>query len=471
MKKILVYLFLATTVLLPAPGWSEGATASADVVYTIPIRGMIEPALLYVIRRGVAEAEDVNAKAVIFVMDTPGGTLQAASDIVRTIQKIKVPTYTFVEKDAFSAGAIIALATKNIYMAPGTVIGDAMPIMMSPIGGAQEMPDDLKEKAVSAVAALVRAAAEEGGHNKELAEKMVRRELEFKIGNEVISPAGQLLTLTNIEAERKVGKDKKPLLSKGTFKDVNDLLKGVGLENATVRELQVTAIEKVARYIAALAPIFLIVGLLGLYVEFKMQGAVLPGVVGVICLAIFFWGHHIAGLAGAEDILIFLLGFALLVVELLFIPGFGFLGFLGIAMMLWAMFDAMVEKYPGGPWYPTWPVVQIPLIKLSVALIGTAVAAMFLGKYLPETRLFKNIGLDAATSRKDGYAASDDSGSLVGLEGRALSPLRPAGSAEFGDRRLDVVTRGDYLAGGMRIRIVETHGNRIIVEAVAEKSV
>ena len=158
-------------------------------------------------------------------------------------------------------------------------------------------------------------------------------------------------------------------------------------------------------------------------------------------------------------------------VELLFIPGFGFLGFLGIAMMLWAMFDAMVEKYPGGPWYPTWPVVQIPLIKLSVALIGTAVAAMFLGKYLPETRLFKNIGLDAATSRKDGYAASDDSGSLVGLEGRALSPLRPAGSAEFGDRRLDVVTRGDYLAGGMRIRIVETHGNRIIVEAVAEKSV
>ena len=469
MKKILVSLFLAATVLIPSSGWSEGATASADVVYTIPIRGMIEPALLYVIRRGVQEAEDVDAKAIIFVMDTPGGTLQAASDIVRTIQKIKVPTYTFVEKDAFSAGAIIAMATKHIYMAPGTVIGDAMPIMMSPIGGAQEMPEDIKEKAVSAVAALVRAAAEEGGHNKELAEKMVRRELEFKIGNEVISPAGQLLTLTNVEAERKVGKDKKPLLSEGTYKDVNALLKAVGLEGATVKELQVTAIEKVARYIAALAPIFLIVGLLGLYVEFKMQGAVLPGVVGVICLAIFFWGHHIAGLAGAEDILIFMLGMALLVVELLFIPGFGFLGILGIGMMLWALFDAMVEKYPGGPWYPTWPVVQIPLIKLSVALIGTAVLAMALGKYLPNTRLFKNIGLDATTSKQDGYAASDDSQSLVGLEGRALSALRPAGSAEFGDQRLDVVTRGDFLASGTPIRVVESHGNRIIVEAVTQK--
>jgi membrane-bound serine protease (ClpP class) len=236
-----------------------------------------------------------------------------------------------------------------------------------------------------------------------------------------------------------------------------------------VKELQVTAIEKVARYVAALAPIFLIVGLLGLYVEFKMQGAVVPGVVGVICLVIFFWGHHIAGLAGTEDILIFMLGMALLVVELLFIPGFGFVGILGIGMMLWALFDAMVEKYPGGPWYPTWPVMQIPLLKLSVSLIGTAVAAMLLGKYLPETRLFKNIGLETTTSRKDGYAASDDSQSLVGLEGRALSALRPAGSAEFGNQRLDVVTRGDYLASGTPIRVVESHGNRIIVEAVSKK--
>lgn len=456
-------------ILSPSPSFSESATASADVAYVIPIRGMIEPALLYVIRRGVQEAEDIDAKAIIFVMDTPGGTLQAASDIIRTIQKIKVPTYTFVEKDAFSAGAIIAMATKHIYMAPGTVIGDAMPIMMTPWGGVQEMPEDIKEKSVSAVAALIRAAAEEGGHNKELAEKMVRRELEFKIGNEVISPAGQLLTLTNVEAERKVGKDKRPLLSEGTLKDVNALMKTVGLEDAAVKELQVTAIEKVARYIAALAPIFLIVGLLGLYVEFKMQGAILPGVVGVICLVIFFWGHHIAGLAGTEDILVFMLGMALLVVEILFIPGFGFVGFLGIAMMLWALFDAMVEKYPGGPWYPTWPVVQIPLIKLSISLIGATVAAMFLGKYLPETRLFKNIGLDAATSRKDGYAASDDSRSLIGLEGRALSPLRPAGVAEFGGQKLDVVTRGDYLACGTPIRVVESHGNRIIVETVPQK--
>ena len=469
MKEFFVFLFLAATALFPIPSWCDGLAASADVVYAIPIRGMIEPALLYVIRRGVQEADAVDAKAIVFVMDTPGGTLQAASDIVRTIQKIKVPTYTFVEKEAFSAGAIIAMATKHIYMAPGTVIGDAMPILMTPWGGVQEMPEDIKEKSVSAVAALIRSAAEEGGHNKELAEKMVRREIEFKIGDEVISPAGQLLTLTNVEAERKAGEPKQPILSEGTVKDVNELLKTVGLEGASVKEMEVTAIERVARFIAALAPLFLIVGLLGLYIEFKMQGTIIPGAIGVLCLAIFFWGHHIAGLAGMEDILIFLLGMALLTIEITFIPGFGAIGLLGIGLMLWALLDAMIEKYPGGPWYPAWPAVQVPLLKLSVSLIGSAVAAMFLGKFLPKTRLFKNIGLETTTSKKNGYAASDDLKSLIGLEGRALSPLRPAGSAEFGGQRLDVITRGDYLASGTPIRVVESHGSRIIVEAVTQE--
>ena len=200
-----------------------------------------------------------------------------------------------------------------------------------------------------------------------------------------------------------------------------------------------------------------------------MQGAVFPGVLGVISLAIFFWGHHIAGLAGMEDILIFMLGMALLVVELLFIPGFGVHRLPRHRLMMWALLDAMVQKYPGGPWYPAWPVVQIPLFKLSISLIGTAVAAMILGKFLPEHPAPQEHRPRNHTSTKDGYAASDDSQSLVGLEGRALSALRPAGSAMFGDRRLDVVTRGDYLASGTPIRVVESHGNRIIVEAVTQK--
>ena len=460
------FMLLFALLAVPAFPAETPATNDAGIVYIIPIRGMIEPALLYVIRRGVADAVADKAQAIIFVMDTPGGTLNAAGDIVSTIQNIKVPTYTFVEKNAFSAGAIIAMATDEIYMAPGSVIGDAMPIMMTPFGGVQEMPEELQEKSVSAVAALIRSAAQDSGHDSRLAEKMVRRELEYKIGNEVISPAGQLLTLTNIEAEKKYGKDKTPLLSKGTVEDIPALLKLLGRENAETRTLVVTPAEKVARFIAALAPLFLIAGLLGIYIEIKTPGFGLPGILGGISLAIFFWGHHIAGLAGLEDILIFMLGVILLLVELLFIPGFGLTGILGIALMFWALLNAMVIHYPGTPWYPTWPRLQFPLLKLSISIIVTCIVAAILGRFLPQSRLFNRLVLGRASPHPVSYADSTPTDQLVGLLGRALSPLRPAGTALFGNRKLDVVTKGNFIDTGTEIRILETHGNRIVVEAV-----
>ena len=467
--KMALVLLAALAMLAPAAP-AAGEARSSEVVYVIPIRGMIEPALLYVVRRGVEEAQAVNARAVAFVMDTPGGTVEAASDIVRTIQGVDRPTYTFVEKNAFSAGAIIALSTKHIYMAPGSVIGDAMPILMTPFGGVQPLPEDLQEKTVSGVAALIRAAAEAGGHNKELAEKMVRREMELKIGNEVICPEGRLLTLTNQEAERKIGRDGGNLLSDGTVADVDEMLRQVGLGGLEIKEIQVTWAEHVARFVAALAPLFLIAGLLGIWIELKTPGFGLPGTLGILCLAVFFWGHHIAGLAGWEDILIFLLGIILLFIEVFLIPGFGVVGIAGIVLMLWAVLAAMIQHIPGGPWIPAWGDVQVPLLKLSSSLVATTVIGVLLGRYLPQTQLFGRLVLQQSTSRQEGFAASSDTRSLLGLEGRALSALRPAGDGLFGDRKLDVVTRGEFLAAGTPIRIVESHGNRIIVEAAGGAS-
>ena len=392
--------------------------------------------------------------------------MDSASEIIRTIQQISVPTYTFVEKSAFSAGAIIAMATKHIYMAPGSVIGDAMPIMMTPMGGVQEMPPDLKEKAVSAVAAMIRSAAETGGHSKELAEKMVRSETEFKIDNEVICPTGRLLTLTNIEAERKIGKNKRNLLSEDTVANVQDLLKQIGLGNAKVVEIEVTTAEKVARFVTQLAPLFLMAGLLGIYIEIKTPGVMLPGLLGAICLAIFFWGHLIAGLAGLEDVVVFLIGVLLLVVEVVFVPSMGFLGIVGLFLMIWGLLDAMVRHYPGGPWYPQWNDLQFPLFKLSLSLVCTAVGAVILARFLPKSKLFNQLVLQSASTHQPGIASGVNTDSLVGQEGVALSFLRPAGSGRFGEQKLDVITRGDYLQSGTPIRIVECHGSRIIVEAI-----
>ncbi len=473
-------LALTLTSTTSAPGARESATPAvppsgnqeghSQLVYVIPVRGMIESALIYVIRRGVAEANEQNAAAVIFVMDTPGGTLAAAQEIIRTIYGIQVPTYTFVERNAFSAGAIIAMATKHIYMAPGSVIGDAMPIMMSPFGGVQEPSEALQEKMVSGVAALIRSAAEQGGHDPELAEAMVRREIEYRLGDTVICPTGQLLTLTDKEAVQPVGPDQHHLLSEGTVKDLDELIETIGLSQADVIELKVTTAERIARFVAALAPLFLIAGLLGVYIEIKTPGFGLPGLLGIFSLAVFFWGHHIAGLAGMEDIVVFLLGVALLLVEILLIPGFGVAGALGLLLMFMGLLSAMIRRYPGTPWYslPSWHDVEPPLRTLAMSLVGTAAAAVALARFLPKTYPVRRLVLARSASRADGFTASSLDEDLVGLEGSTETALRPSGAALFGDRRLDVITRGEFVSQGSRVRIIAVDGNRIVVEPVGE---
>ena len=458
-----IFPLLCALVLLAPPAGAAAAPAPDAPVYVIPIRGQIEGALLYVIRRGIAEAEQKNAAAIVLVMDTPGGTLAAASDIVRSIQAAKPPVYTFVEKDAFSAGAIIALATRRIYMAPGAVIGDALPIMMSPFGSVQEMPEGLEEKAVSAVSALIRSAAQEAGHDPELAEKMVRRETEFKIGDEVICPAGRLLTLTADEAIRP-GIDGKPLLSTGTVRDLDAVRKQLDLRKNLVVEMQITSAEKVARMIAAAAPILMIIGFLGIYIEIKTPGFGLPGVLGAACLALFFWGHHIAGLAGLEDLVIFIVGIALILVEVFLIPGFGFTGVLGIALVLVSLVGAMVRIVPGGSWLPVWGDLQEPIFKTGLALVGAGAGALLLGRFLPQSRLFGRLTLAAANSATAGYTAGPDTTPLVGKTGITLTQLHPAGAARFDGERLDVVTSGEFIEAGVAVRIVEARGSRLVVQ-------
>lgn len=448
---------------------AETAPASGKrIVYILPVEGMIEPALLYVLRRGITEANDVGADAIVLRMNTLGGRLDAATEIVRLLQSVDVPTYTWVEKDAISAGAIISLATAKIYMAPGSVIGDAMPVMMSPVGGApQDMPEDLQEKTVSAVSAMIRATAQKSGHDPQLAEAMVRREVEYKIGDEVISPEGQLLTLTNVEAEREVGPPdaRRRLLSAGTVDSIDALLEEEGLADAERRTLEVTSSERIARYIAAAAPLLLMAGLLGLYIEFKTPGFGIPGLLGILALALFFWGHHIAGLAGKEDLLLFFLGVVLIALEIFVIPGFGIPGLLGIGLVLTSLLNAMAHRLPGGSFIPSLPDLQGPAMNLSLAILLSALGAVVAARFLPKTPLYGRLVLQGATTAGAGYTSGPPRAlAAVGDLGVASTALRPGGAMRIGDHTVDVVSRGGFIDAGRKVRVAEVHGMRIVVD-------
>lgn len=445
---------------------SAGAPAPGRVL-VIPVRGPIEPALLYVVRRGAREAAaDPSIRAIVFAVDTPGGELSAAEQIIRTIQAIRVPTVAWVERQALSAGALISMAAGRIYMAPGSVIGDALPMLMLPLVGVQELPADLKEKVVSATAAIARAAAEQGGHDPDVAEAMVRIEMELKVGDDLVKPAGRLLTLTATEASRPVGPHGRPLLSAGTVDSLAALLKEIGLEDAAAVEMPVTAAERIARWIKALGWLFLLLGGGGIYLEIKTPGFGLPGIVGILALSLFFWGHHVAGLAGYEDMALIVAGVALLAVEL-WIPGFGVPGVAGSVLLLAGLVLAMVERPPGGGWLPPLSAFGPAFFNLGLAAAGTIAIGWLAGRWLPRTPAYSALVLTASTSRTRGFTSSTPAANLVGQSGAADSDLRPAGVARIGDRRIDVVTDGEFVPAGTPIRVVRLDGFRIIVEPAA----
>lgn len=461
------YICAAIALLMALPSTSQCKETNQKLVFVIPIHGEIERGLVYVIRRGVTDAVREKADAVIFDIDTPGGRVDSTEEIIEIIDGIDVPVIAFVNPSAISAGAIISLATDDIYMRSGATIGDAMPITMS----SKEMPADRKEKMVSYVAAMVRATAQKKGHNVDLAEAMVRIEKEFKIGKEVICPAGELLTLTSFEAEKTYGKDKTPLLSKGTVADFTALLKKLNLDDAEIRTLEVTYAEKIARWIdmTAISGLLLALGLLALYLEFKTPGFGIPGITGIILLAIWFWGHNVAGLAGAEEMILFALGVFLLTLEIFVIPGFGVTGVSGIILIITSLIMAMVQHYPGGTWYP--PVIQMEkaMTTLGMALTICAVGVAVLAKFLPETALFRRIMLTSAVPSKDGYQAGATAEELVGATGQAETDLRPGGIATINGKRQTVVSRGDFIDSGTRIVVAHTKGNRIVVDAIHEE--
>jgi len=456
----------------------SAALSSGGVVYVIPINGMIERALVYAIRRGVNEAVQNGAQAIIFDMNTPGGRLDATMDIVNIISSIKVKTYTFVNPHAFSAGAIIAMGTDHIYMTPGGLIGDSMPVAMSPVPGegTQAIPGDLKEKAVSPTAALMRSAAQRKGHDPKLAEAMVRSEIGFSIDGKIICPTNQLLTMTADEAGQMVGEEGKQrhLLSEGTVADLPELLVKIGHSNARVETITISSAEQVARIIDGdpWSSILLALGLLALYLEFKTPGVILPGIVGVILLAIWFWGHNIAGLAGMGDMLLFIIGAILVFVEVIFLPTMGILGVVGVGCMAVALFMSMMGHLP--EWTP--PELRMGRINetlknFGMAFLITGVLAAIAARFLPKTQLFGHLMLHTSVSKEDGYQAASaaEANKLIGLRGKAETFLRPAGIGVFGEKHLDVVTRdGQFLPQNTSIVIAEAHGNRIVVEAVSD---
>ena len=436
-----------------------------DVV-VVPLRGEISPSLLMFLRRAEKVAESNGAGAIIFEMNTYGGRLDAAEEITSALNHATVPTYTFINSNAGSAGSLIALATQHIYMAPVSAIGAAAPVL--PTG--EDLPVTEREKTISYWTALIRSSAIKNGHNPDVGEAFINKDKEVKIGDRVIHPKGTVLTLNAQEATEKF--NGKPLLADGIAESIIDLMQKAGLKANSV-SLDPTGFEQLAFWITALAPLLLLGGIIGAYLEFKIPGASLPGIISAICFALFFLGHYFAGLAGWEVVGLFVLGMALVIIEILFFAHstivFGVVGvFLILASLLWAMID----RYPGETFLPTGRMLAMPLLNLFLAIAAAATVIVLLARYLPRTSIYRRFALITSNPPGPSLAGAPREFATTlalspGMQGVSLSILRPSGKARFADHIVDVITQGEFVAPNTAITIVQTDGMRVIVRASA----
>ncbi|CAN5698127.1 NfeD family protein [soil metagenome] len=443
---------LAGLILAAAIVSGVGATASAqavatNVVWVIPIEGEISPATAQFVRARIDRANREQPLALLFIVDTPGGQVGAMQRIVDDIlNRSEVPTLAVV-RNAFSAGALIAMSAEQLAMLPGSAIGAALPIALTPTG-----IQNVDEKFASAVRGEFRSVAEARGRDSRVAEAMVDQRIEIP----GLSTDQELLTLTSAQA---VEYD----IADVEARNLQDALEQFGYGGAQIERLDPNLTERLGGWLSnpIVIALLLVIGVGGLVVEFFSPGFGIPGGVGVLALALLALTAFVSTPAGIYDMLLILLGVVLLAVEALILPGFGVAGILGVGVLSFAVFRIFQEDW---------------VFVLGYAAVFGGVIAAGLLWYLPNSRFASPFRLNTRIGRTIGDAVAEpgrygERADLVGLEGVALTDLRPAGVARFGDDRIDVVTQGDFIPTGSPIRVLRVEGNRVTVRVIEAPAV
>ena len=432
--RLFSWLFmLALSFLLVIPSFTALANAK---VYHVPIKDNVEKGLFAFLERAFEEAEEQNAEAIVLEIHTPGGFTDAAKDIGKLIDQSRLRVIAFINSDAHSAGAFIALHAGGIYMAQNATIGAA-----GIIDGEGNTAD---EKAESAWLAAMEAAAISSGRNPLYARAMADKNEDLP---QYRAPVGEFLTLTADEAYQ-VG------YSEGTANNLMEVLQQAGIEDSEVVAVEPTLAENIARIVTnpIVVPILLSIASLGLVLELYSPGFGVPGTMALSAFGLFFFGHSIAGFAGYETIIMFIIGFIMLVLEL-FVPG-GIVGIIGgvliIISLLFAGASVMHMAYS-------------IIIAMFIAMIGMVILMKFFGKKL---HVFNKLVLRDATTTEEGYVSNTNRVELIGRIGEAVTPLRPAGVIIVDYERIDAVSEGNNIDKGKQVEVIKVEGSRIVVREI-----
>ncbi len=439
------YILALLPALLLAP-WTlhaQSETPRSGDVYVIEITHEVDLGLPPYVRRVFEEAAEHKAAAVVLRINTFGGRVDVATEIKDAVLNSRIPTIAFIDKRAISAGALIALSSQKIVMTPGGTIGAATPVY--------ETGEKASEKVVSYMRSEMRATAEKHGRDPRIAEAMVDEKVD--LGDSIDGGAGTLLTLTTAEA-KKVG------YCDAEAATLEAALDSLGYRGARIVQSDLSWGEDLVRFFTSpvMSSILIMLGLGGLFYGVKTGHMGTVAAIGIGAMTLFFGAQYLVDLANAIEVLMFVAGVVLLLVEVFVIPGFGVVGILGIVMMFASLFMALIGNFD----LVESDSLTVPLYTLAASMVGLAVLVALIIKYLPSSSVFRRFALESIDPTS-GHMLAADYLRLVNEVGEAMTTLRPAGTALIGVDRFDVITDGEFINAGEQIRVVRVEGRKIVV--------
>jgi membrane-bound serine protease (ClpP class) len=457
----------------PAPTWHHPPVPAAKDgmtnIVVIPIHEEIGKTNKFILRRGIKAAISKNAEVVVLEMDTPGGRADIMLEMMEMIDNYDGRTIAFVKKEAMSAGALISASAQEIYFAPKSVLGAAAVIQST----GEDIPETLKTKIDSYMDAKIRALTKQHPRRADVIRAMMQKDYVLTIDGKTIKDKGSLLSFTDDEALALYGDPPTPILSSGTYASIDDLARAeYGEGHYEIKRYELTWSEEAAMYMEKISPVLIGLGILCLIVEFYTPGFGLPGISGITILSIVFISNFIAGLAGYEPVIIFAIGFLLLMLELILFPGILVMAITGGLMMVGSLIWSLADIWPrtGGGFDFDYSKI-ISATYQVIAGIAIAIAAFaILYRFLPKRIFLSRMILEGASGNAPAampvteHIEGSSSMPQPGSEGVAVSNLRPSGTVEINGVQYEASLTVGAAERGQRVQVVGRKDFQLLVK-------
>ncbi len=503
-RMMLVVLGLVVlSTLICAPGvFADDATEEpkqaepiAQPAVMIEFHEPITPLSGELLKRRIEQAKAEGVKIIVLDIDSPGGYVSTTLEIVDLLEASDgIQTVAYIENEAISGAALIALATDTIVMAPHALIGDAGMIMMGEDAAFRYVP----EKERSYLAQRIRTIAEKSGRPASLAEAMIDKDLViFKATNKADGTVQYFSQKEWSALEQPEQWDQgKPVQEAG--KNTFFTAKGSRAVELGIANLCIEDRSELSAAIGAIDPIpvlkgtwvdtlifllnrpvitgiLLVLGLVTLVIELHLPGIGLGGLMSIFCFGLFFWSRFLGGTSGWFEVILFVIGLTFVMLEILVIPGIGVAGIGGAGLMIASL--VMASRRVMMPESSRdMESLMVDVATVLGSLVGFAVVLMVLSRYLGELPMLSRLALTPPSDdmlqpvpslATPAETLNGDLESLsVGDNGISVGPLRPSGRVRFGEWIVDVATEGDFVDSGIPVRIVGKRGVRITVRPV-----